>query len=110
MICPNCAREMEHVNRHGVTLDRCEVCGGIWLDRGELETLIEAVRPPVVLPDPDPRPVKPKAPKPTRQPQASTRDQRRPEKPERKKSKGKRYRKKYSTTDKVKYLLKEILD
>lgn len=114
MICPNCAREMEHVNRHGVTLDKCEVCGGIWLDRGELETLIEAVRPPVVLPDPDPqpepRPVKTKAPKPTRQPQASTRDQRRPEKPERKKSKGKRYRKKYSTTDKVKYLLKEILD
>lgn len=114
MICPTCAREMEHIDRHGVTLDQCGVCGGIWLDRGELETLIETVRPPVVLPDPEPRPqprpVKAKAPKPSRHPREDMRENRRPPKPEGKSTKGKRYRKKYSTKDKVKYLLKEILD
>ena len=110
MICPNCAREMEHLERHGVTLDRCEVCGGIWLDRGELETLIEAVRPPVVLANPEPRPVKSKPPKPSRHPREDSRENRRVPKAAPKHSKGKRYEKKYSTSARIRYLLKEILD
>ena len=43
MHCPNCA-ETELANRtvEGVGIDRCESCGGIWLDMLELERLLEA--------------------------------------------------------------------
>jgi Zn-finger nucleic acid-binding protein len=44
MRCPKCGSALaEH--RHGnVTIDRCtsETCGGIYLDRGELEILLKA--------------------------------------------------------------------
>ena len=33
---------MRAYERSAVTLDRCTECGGIFLDRGELERLIEA--------------------------------------------------------------------
>ena len=33
---------MEQVALHGVVIDRCNTSGGIWLDAGELEQLIEA--------------------------------------------------------------------
>ena len=38
MLCPNCAeRALEpHFTKQGVVIDRCEKCGGVWLDRGEL--------------------------------------------------------------------------
>jgi Zn-finger nucleic acid-binding protein len=28
-------------DRHGVTVDHCPTCRGVWLDRGELEKLLE---------------------------------------------------------------------
>lgn len=31
---------MVEIDRDGVTIDRCEKCRGVWLDRGELEKLI----------------------------------------------------------------------
>jgi len=59
MKCPNDGAEMDHVSRQGVEIDHCPRCGGIWLDRGELDHLLEAVRPAVALDRPDPAPPPP---------------------------------------------------
>lgn len=42
MSCPKCKGEMRQYERNGVTIDQCEECRGIFLDRGELERLVEA--------------------------------------------------------------------
>ncbi len=40
MICPRCTTAvLERQVRVNVTIDVCVACRGIWLDRGELETL-----------------------------------------------------------------------
>ena len=41
MTCPKCMAEMRHYERSGVTVDQCSECRGIFLDRGELERLID---------------------------------------------------------------------
>lgn len=38
--CPKCGGEWESFTYEGFFLDRCRDCGGIWLDRGELEGVI----------------------------------------------------------------------
>lgn len=41
MNCPRCSgASLREIDRDGVTIDRCESCRGVWLDRGELEKLI----------------------------------------------------------------------
>ena len=41
MLCPRCNKPtLEEKDRDGITIDVCQVCRGIWLDRGELERLI----------------------------------------------------------------------
>jgi uncharacterized protein len=41
MICPRCESSvLVELDRQGITIDRCETCRGVWLDRGELEKLI----------------------------------------------------------------------
>lgn len=40
-MCPRCGVALAQVTRLGVTIDRCDGCGGIWLDKGELEVLSE---------------------------------------------------------------------
>jgi len=40
-LCPRCGIDLKQVERLGVTIDVCEQCGGIWLDKGELESLSE---------------------------------------------------------------------
>jgi Zn-finger nucleic acid-binding protein len=40
--CPKCEIGMETLERNGVTIERCERCEGVFLDRGELERLIDA--------------------------------------------------------------------
>ena len=41
MTCPRCEQDtLVELDRHGITIDRCEKCRGIWLDRGELEKLV----------------------------------------------------------------------
>jgi len=41
MICPRCNKPtLEEKDRDGITMDVCQLCRGIWLDRGELERLI----------------------------------------------------------------------
>jgi Zn-finger nucleic acid-binding protein len=42
MTCPKCHGEMRVYERSGVTVDQCTECRGIFLDRGELERLLDA--------------------------------------------------------------------
>ncbi|TKV58706.1 hypothetical protein FDO65_14395 [Nakamurella flava] len=42
MICPKCHDVMRQYERNGVTVDQCQECRGIFLDRGELEYLVAA--------------------------------------------------------------------
>jgi hypothetical protein len=42
MICPKCRGQMTAYERNGITIDQCTECRGIFLDRGELERLIDA--------------------------------------------------------------------
>jgi hypothetical protein len=42
MICPKCGSEMRSHERNGVTIDQCTGCRGLFLDRGELERLVDA--------------------------------------------------------------------
>lgn len=45
LICPNDNAAMQSVSRSGVEFDFCPTCRGVWLDRGELEKLMEGSRP-----------------------------------------------------------------
>lgn len=40
MKCPKCGQEMDPKVYDGVEVDRCFSCGGIFLDKGEMETVI----------------------------------------------------------------------
>jgi Zn-finger nucleic acid-binding protein len=42
LICPKCQGLMRTYERSGVTVDQCSDCRGIFLDRGELEHLVDA--------------------------------------------------------------------
>jgi Zn-finger nucleic acid-binding protein len=42
LTCPKCHGAMRTYERSGVTIDQCTDCRGIFLDRGELERLIDA--------------------------------------------------------------------
>jgi len=42
LICPKCQGSMRSYERSGVTVDQCADCRGIFLDRGELEHLVDA--------------------------------------------------------------------
>ena len=42
MKCPNCPGEtLVMADRQGVEIDYCPKCRGVWLDRGELDKLLE---------------------------------------------------------------------
>ena len=43
MNCPICNVALVMAERHGVEIDYCPKCRGIWLDRGELDKIIEKV-------------------------------------------------------------------
>lgn len=42
LTCPKCQGSMRQYERSGITVDQCTECRGIFLDRGELERLVEA--------------------------------------------------------------------
>ncbi len=42
LVCPKCQGVMRTYERNGVHVDQCTECRGIFLDRGELERLIDA--------------------------------------------------------------------
>ncbi len=39
MRCPKCRADMEQIDYEGTEIDRCESCGGLWFDAGEIEQL-----------------------------------------------------------------------
>jgi uncharacterized protein len=41
MICPECNTQLAISNTHGIEIDYCPNCRGIWLNKGELEKIIE---------------------------------------------------------------------
>lgn len=41
MQCPNCQIDLQMTERHGIEIDYCPRCRGVWLDRGELDKIIE---------------------------------------------------------------------
>lgn len=45
IVCTHCATDMVVVRRGGmgIEIDQCEACGGVWLDVGELDTLLAEV-------------------------------------------------------------------
>lgn len=42
--CPKCRGTWRRIERNGVIIDQCEQCQGVFLDRGELEQLMNAER------------------------------------------------------------------
>ena len=42
LTCPKCHGQMRNYERNGVHVDQCTECRGIFLDRGELDRLIDA--------------------------------------------------------------------
>lgn len=45
MKCPNCKEHnLVIAERKGIEIDHCPECRGIWLDRGELDKIIEKSR------------------------------------------------------------------
>lgn len=45
MPCPVCTVPLVMSDRQGVEIDYCPQCRGVWLDRGELDKIIERSRP-----------------------------------------------------------------
>ena len=41
MLCPLCQETLQMTERKGVEIDYCPKCRGVWLDRGELQKIIE---------------------------------------------------------------------
>ena len=41
-MCPNDDAPMQTLERSGVQFDMCPACRGVWLDRGELEKLMDS--------------------------------------------------------------------
>jgi Zn-finger nucleic acid-binding protein len=44
MQCPVCSAPLQMTERSGVEIDYCPKCRGVWLDRGELDKIIERSR------------------------------------------------------------------
>ena len=57
MLCPVCNVTLTMSDRQGVEIDYCPQCRGVWLDRGELDKIIERSAAEAVAPqrEPDPR-------------------------------------------------------
>jgi hypothetical protein len=41
MKCPNCNETLLMTHRNNIEIDYCPSCRGIWLDKGELDKLLE---------------------------------------------------------------------
>jgi uncharacterized protein len=55
MSCPVCQVPLSMSDRQGIEIDYCPQCRGVWLDRGELDKIIERSAPtsaPVSAPPP----------------------------------------------------------
>lgn len=63
LVCPSCRVALVMSERQGIEIDYCPQCRGVWLDRGELDKIIErntkeavAAAPPVRAAQPQPQP------------------------------------------------------
>src|SRR5215470_7788080 len=43
VLCPTCMVELKLAERQGIEIDYCPQCRGVWLDRGELDKILERV-------------------------------------------------------------------
>ena len=41
MNCPSCPAQLQITERAGIEIDYCPSCRGVWLDKGELDKIIE---------------------------------------------------------------------
>lgn len=41
LLCPACRIDLVMSDRQGIEIDYCPKCRGVWLDRGELDKIIE---------------------------------------------------------------------
>lgn len=39
MKCPKCGMDLKEIELHGVKVDQCANCGGMFLDKGEIDSL-----------------------------------------------------------------------
>jgi len=44
MRCPNCGSRLVELERSEVLIDACPECRGVWLDRGELDRILDRER------------------------------------------------------------------
>jgi Zn-finger nucleic acid-binding protein len=51
MNCPVCSVSLSITDRAGIEIDYCPTCRGVWLDRGELDKIIERAGTPVAPPE-----------------------------------------------------------
>ncbi|MES2367063.1 MAG: zf-TFIIB domain-containing protein [Pseudomonadota bacterium] len=64
LLCPTCKVDLVMSERQGIEIDYCPKCRGVWLDRGELDKIIErnasedvrGVQTPQSAPQPQPYP------------------------------------------------------
>jgi len=56
MLCPVCHVGLAMTDRQGVEIDYCPQCRGVWLDRGELDKIIERSGQHGGVPPPQPAP------------------------------------------------------
>lgn len=58
MLCPVCKVGLSMSDRQGIEIDYCPQCRGVWLDRGELDKIVERsteAAPPQSAPQPQPQ-------------------------------------------------------
>lgn len=56
MKCPVCSETLTVSERQGVEIDFCPKCRGVWLDRGELDKILERASAYQAAPPPQPAP------------------------------------------------------
>lgn len=56
LLCPTCRVDLVMSDRQGIEIDYCPKCRGVWLDRGELDKIIERSMGEAQSPSPQPPP------------------------------------------------------
>ena len=41
MRCPKCGMQLLEIDYRNIKIDKCSECGGVWLDAGEMEAVLE---------------------------------------------------------------------
>ncbi len=59
MQCPVCQVPLSMSDRQGIEIDFCPQCRGVWLDRGELDKIIDRSAPASAPPPPQQQPAPP---------------------------------------------------